>query len=174
MTLELGILLALACAVATNLGFLYKYRGACAAPSVDVRHPLRSARCLFASKWFAIGMSVAVGAGILHVAALAVAPISVVQAVLSGGIVLLAVMADRLFGYGVGRRQWLGVTFTAVGLLLLGVTLPASTGAHSHFSAVAMIAFEGGLVGIGALLIVGKHIGGAADDHAGLLGPPPG
>src|SRR5204863_8260001 len=109
MTLELGILLALACAFATNLGFLYKYRGACAAPSVDIRHPLRSARCLFASKWFAIGMSVAVGAWLLHVAALAVAPISVVQAVLSGGVVLLAVMAERLFGYGVGRRQWVGV-----------------------------------------------------------------
>jgi hypothetical protein len=170
MTLELGILLALGCAFATNLGFLYKYRGACAAPSVDIRHPLRSARCLFASKWFAIGMSVAVGAWILHVAALAVAPISVVQAVLSGGVVLLAVMADRLFGYGVGRRQWLGVSFTAIGLLLLGVTLPASTGAHSHFSAVAMIAFEGGLVGVGALLIVGKHIGGPAEHHGVMLG----
>src|SRR5947207_7432125 len=170
MTLELGILLALACALATNLGFLYKYRGACAAPSVDVRHPLRSARCLFASKWFAIGMSVAVGAWILHVAALAVAPISVVQAGLSGGLVLLAVMAERLFGYGVGRRQWVGVSFTAVGLLLLGVTLPASTGAHSHFSAVAMMAFEGGMIGVGALLIVGKHIGGPAEHHGVMLG----
>jgi hypothetical protein len=170
MTLELGILLALACAFATNLGFLYKYRGACAAPSVDIRHPVRSARCLFSSKWFAVGMVVAVGAWLLHVAALAVAPISLVQAVLSGGVVLLAVMADRLFGYGVGPRQWVGVTFTAVGLLLLGVTLPASSGAHSQFSAVAMIAFEGGLVGVGALLIVGKHIGGPAEHHGVMLG----
>ena len=170
MTLELGILLAIACAFATNLGFLYKYRGACAAPAVDIRHPLRSARCLFSSKWFAVGMLVAVGAWLLHVAALAVAPISLVQAVLSGGVVLLAVMADRLFGYGVGPRQWIGVTFTAVGLLLLGVTLPASSGAHSQFSAVAMIAFEGGLVGVGALLIVGKHIGGPAEHHGVMLG----
>ncbi|MDQ6914942.1 MAG: hypothetical protein M3155_03940 [Actinomycetota bacterium] len=170
MTLELGILLALACAFATNLGFLYKYRGACAAPSVDVRHPLRSARSLFSSKWFAIGMLVAVGAWLLHVAAMAVAPISVVQAVLSGGVVLLAVMAERLFGYGVGRRQWLGVSFTALGLLLLGMTLPHSGGAHSQFSAVAMIAFEGGLVGVGALLIMGKHIGGPAEHHGVMLG----
>src|SRR5919198_3117603 len=170
MTLELGILLALACAFATNLGFLYKYRGACAAPSVNIRHPLRGARCLFSSKWFAIGMLVAVGAWILHVAALAVAPISLVQAVLSGGVVLLAVMADRLFGYGVGPRQWVGVTFTSVGLLLLGVTLPASSGAHSQFSAVAMMAFEGGMVGVGALLIVGKHIGGPAEHHGVMLG----
>jgi drug/metabolite transporter (DMT)-like permease len=170
MTLELGILLALACAFATNLAFLYKYRGACAAPSVNVRHPLLSAKALFASKWFAIGMLVAVGAWVLHVAALALAPISLVQAVLSGGVVLLAVMAERLFGYGVGKRQWLGVTFTAAGLLLLGLTLPHSGSAHSQFSSVAMIAFEGGLIGVGALLIMGKHIGGPAEHHGVMLG----
>jgi hypothetical protein len=170
MTLEIGILLALACAFATNLGFLYKHRGACAAPTVDVRHPLRTARALFSSKWFAIGMGVAVGAWILHVAALALAPLSMVQAVLSGGVVLLAVMADRLFGFDVGPRQWLGVAFTALGLIALGVTLPAGGGAHSHFSVSAMIAFEGGLVGIGALLIMGKRLGGPDEHHGIMLG----
>ena len=170
MTLELGIFLALGCAFATNLGFLYKYRGACAAASVDIRHPLRSAKCLFSSRWFAIGMLVAVGAWILHVGALALAPISIVQSVLSGGVVLLAVMADRLFGFGVGRRQWIGVSLTALGLLLLGLTLPRSGGAHSQFSAVAMMAFEGGMIGVGALLIVGKHIGGPAEHHGVMLG----
>jgi hypothetical protein len=86
MSLQLGILLALACAFATNLGFLYKYRGACDAATVDIRHPLRSAGSLFTSKWFAIGMVVALAAWTLHVAALALAPMSVVQAVLSGGL----------------------------------------------------------------------------------------
>ena len=170
MTLEIGILLALACAFATNLGFLYKHRGACAAPTVEVRHPLRSAKGLFTSKWFAIGMGVAVGAWILHVAALALAPLSMVQAVLSGGVVLLAVMAEKLFGCDVGPRQRMGVVFTAVGLILLAVTLPASTGSHSHFSVTAMIAFEGGLVGIGALLIMGKRLGGPAEHHGIMLG----
>jgi drug/metabolite transporter (DMT)-like permease len=170
MTLEIGILLALLCAFATNLGFLYKYRGACAAPAVDVRRPLRTAKALFTSKWFAIGMGVAVGAWLLHVAALAMAPLSVVQAVLSGGVVLLAVMAERLFGFEVGPRQWIGVACTAAGLIALGITLPASTGANSHFSLTGMIAFEGGLVGVGALLIMGKHIGGPAEHHGVMLG----
>ena len=93
MTIYLGILLALACAFTTNLAFLYKHRGACAAPAVHVHHPLTSARGLFGSRWFAIGMLVAVGAWGLHVGALALAPMSVVQAVLAGGVVLLAVMA---------------------------------------------------------------------------------
>ena len=62
MTLNLGILLAFACAVATQLGFLYKHRGACAAAKVDIRRPLKTVKSLFASRWFAIGMVVALGA----------------------------------------------------------------------------------------------------------------
>jgi drug/metabolite transporter (DMT)-like permease len=168
LTLNLGILLALACAIATQLGFLYKHKGANAAPKVDMRHPLRTVRQLFASKWFAIGMLVATGAWGFHVAALAFAPLSVVQAVLSTGVVILAVLAERLFGFQVGGRQWLGVGMTALGLLLLGVTLPANTGAHSAYSLAGMLTFEGGMVAIGALLISGPRLG-APDHHHGVM-----
>src|SRR5688572_6117752 len=168
MTLNLGILLALACAVATQLGFLYKHRGANAAPSVDVRHPLRSGRALFSSPWFAIGMGVALGAWALHVAALALAPLSVVQAVLSTGVVILAVLAERLFGFEVGSRQWLGVGMTAVGLVLLVITIPAHEGAHSAYSLAGMISFETGMLVIGALLISGPRLG-APDHHHGIM-----
>jgi len=128
--LNLGIFLALLCAVVTQLGFLFKHKGANEAAQVDMRHPLRTVRELFSSKWFAIGMAVATSAWFFHVAALAFAPMSVVQAVLSTGVVLLAVMAERLFGFKVGARQWLGVGMTAGGLFLLVITLP-STGATS-------------------------------------------
>src|SRR5438270_13837798 len=109
MTLDLGILLALACAFVANLGFFYKYRGANAVGKVDVRRCLRSGRMLFSSRWFAIGMLVAAGSWGLHVAALALAPMSVVQVALAAGVVLIAVMADRMFGFKVGRRQWVGL-----------------------------------------------------------------
>jgi multidrug transporter EmrE-like cation transporter len=170
MTPIFGILLALACALATNVGFLYKHRGACAAPAVDIRRPVRSARSLFASRWFAIGMLVAAGAWVFHVAAMAVAPLSLVQSVLAGGVVLLAVMAERMFGFRIGRRQWIGLALTAVGLVLLGVTLPATHGAHSRFSLPGMIAFEAGLIGCGALLIMGPRIGAPAHHHGFMLG----
>ena len=170
MTIQIGILLALLCAFATNLGFLFKYRGANAAPSVDVRHPLRSARGLFGSTWFAIGMGVALFAFVLHVAALALAPMSLVQAVLSGGVVLLAVMAERLFGFEVGPRQWVGVAFTGLGLILLAVTLPGGEGAHSSYSLAGMLAFEGALILVGGLLIAGPRIGGPAEHHGVMLG----
>lgn len=170
MTLQFGILFALVCAFATNLGFFYKHRGACAAPPVDIKHPLRSARALWSSKWFALGMVVAIGAWGFHVAALALAPMSLVQAVLAGGVVLLAVMAERLFGFQVGKRQWIGLGCTAAGLVLLGVTLPAAHSAHSSFSTAAMISFEAGLLGLGGLLILGPRVGAPVEHHGVMLG----
>src|SRR3954464_4024094 len=170
MTLQLGILLALLCAFATNLGFFYKHRGACVADPVEIKHPLHSASSLFHSKWFAIGMAVPIAAWGFHVAALALAPMSVVQSVLAGGVVLLAVMAERLFGFSVGRRQWVGLGCTAVGLILLGGPLPAAHSAHSSFSTAGMIAFEAALLGVGGLLILGPRVGAPVEHHGVMLG----
>jgi drug/metabolite transporter (DMT)-like permease len=170
MTTFLGITLALACAMATNVGFLYKHRGARAAPAVDMRHPLKTGRSLFASHWFAVGMVIACGAWIFHVAAMSVAPLSLVQAVLAGGVVLLAVMAERVLGVKIGRRQWIGLGLTAAGLVLLGFSLPAVHGAHSRFSVPGMIAFEFGLIAAGTLLIIGPRIGAPAKHHGFMLG----
>jgi hypothetical protein len=170
ISLALGILLALVCAFVANLGFFYKYRGANAAPDVQVRHPLRSARALFASKWFTIGMIVATASWALHVAALTLAPMSVIQVSLAAGIVFIAVMADRMFGFEVGPRQWVGLCLTGIGLVTLGLTLPAMHGAHSQFSQVAMISFEAGLFGLGGLLIMGPRMGGPVEHHGVMLG----
>jgi drug/metabolite transporter (DMT)-like permease len=168
MTFYLGIFLALGCAIVTQLGFLYKHRGACEAPRVDIAHPLRTGKALFANKWFALGWGVAVAAWLLHVGAMALAPLSVVQAVLSTGVVMLAVLAKRVFGFEVGMRQWVGVGLTALGLILLVLTLPQAPSAHSHFSVPAMIAFEAGMLAVGALLLSGRRLG-APDHHHGVL-----
>jgi drug/metabolite transporter (DMT)-like permease len=169
VTLQLGILLALLCAFFSNLGFFFKHRGCNEAPPVDIRHPLRTAKGLWGSKWFAIGMVIGGGGWGLHVAAISLAPLSVVQVVLSGGVVLIAVMADRIFGFEVGPRQWWGLALTAVGLILLGVTMPAPGGAHSTFSLAAMVAFEATLFGLGALLILGRRAGAPAEHHGVML-----
>jgi drug/metabolite transporter (DMT)-like permease len=170
MTIELGIFLALLCALFSNLGFLYKHRGACAAPDVCWRRPLHSAIALYKSKWFAIGMAVATFAWVLHVAALAFAPLSLVQAVLSGGLVFLTVLADRVFGFKVGTRQWLGVALMALGLMLLVAILPHSGQAHSHYSQAGMVAFEAGLLAIGTLLVLSPKLGTPHEHHGVLLG----
>ena len=168
MSLYLGIFLALLCAVASNLAFFFKHRGACEACAVDIRHPFRTAKSLWSSKWFAMGMLIGAAAWLVHVAAIALAPLSVVQAVLAGGVALLAVMAEKIFGLEVGPRQWWGLALTACGLILLGVTLPGSEGSHSSFSVPAMIAFEAGLFAVGTLLISVPRMG-APDHHHGIM-----
>jgi drug/metabolite transporter (DMT)-like permease len=169
LSLQLGILLALLCAFATNVAFLLKHRGACAAPDVSLRHPVRSATGLFRSKWFAIGMLVAAGAWALHVGALALAPLSVVQAVIAGGLVFLTVLAERFFGCAVGTRQWAGVGLTALGLVLLAVSLPSGEGSHASYSMAGMIAFESALLAIGTFLVLTPQLG-SHEHHGAMLG----
>src|SRR5918998_4618169 len=120
--LHAGLGLALLSALTTQLGFLLRHRGAVEAPDVDVRRPLRSIAGLFRSKWWTIGYVVAAIAYALHVGALALAPLSLVQAVLAGGLVILAVLAERLFGFGLGKKEWAGVTLASVGLAFLALT----------------------------------------------------
>jgi drug/metabolite transporter (DMT)-like permease len=170
MTFQIGILLALFCALGTNLGYLLKHRGACAAPDISFRHPLSSAAGLFRSKWFAIGMVVAAVAWIFHVAALSLAPLSVVHTVTSGGLVFLTVLADRCFGFRLGMRQWVGVGFTAIGLSLLAVTLPHGADAGGGYSVAAMISFEAGLLVIGTLLVFSPRLGVHQAHHGVLMG----
>ena len=148
----LGLVLALASALATNVAFLFKHRGAVLAPPIRVRHPLRSAAGLFRSRWFLIGWIVAIVAWGLHVGALSLAPLSIVQAVLSGGLVFLAVLAERFFGFHLGRRQWVGVTITAAGLVVIGLTSGGADDAQPA-SLAALIAVECAIFAIGAALV---------------------
>jgi len=138
----IGLALALACALATSVSFLLKQRGAVSAPPVRVGHPLRSATGLFRSRWFAVGWLVAVGAWALHVGALALAPLSIVQAVLSAGLVFLAVLAERYFGFRLGRRQWIGVVITAAGLAVIGLTQESQPGEPPGYALAALISVE--------------------------------
>src|SRR5438067_2332327 len=104
----LGLTLALGSAVGTNLGFLFKQRGAVRAPPIRLRHPAHSAVDLFRSRWFVVGWIVSLLAWLLHVGALSLAALSSVQAVLSGGLVFLAVLAERFFWFRPERGESIG------------------------------------------------------------------
>ena len=71
-----------------------------------------------------VGFAVAAVAWVLHVAAMAVAPLSLVQAVIAGGLVLIAFPAQRYFGHRLNRREWLGLGLAAGGLAFLAFTVP--------------------------------------------------
>jgi drug/metabolite transporter (DMT)-like permease len=159
VTLVIGLAVAALSALATDIGFLLRHRGATEAPDVDIRTPIRTIAALFSKKWWSIGFAVALVAWIFHVTALKLAPLSLVQAVLAGGFVLLGILAERFFGFKVGRREWIGIGLTAVGLALLGVTAgeTATGNTHSSYGLTAAIAFEGGLVLVGLLAMIGHR-----------------
>jgi drug/metabolite transporter (DMT)-like permease len=165
-----GLICALLSALATNLAFLFKYKGAVAAPDVDMRQPLRSAIDLFRSKWWSIGWAVAAVAFALHVAALTLAPISIGQAVLAGGLVFLAVLAERYFGFELGRRQWAGIGLVAVSLSLLTLTGGGGGEANSGYSLAGMIVFEGIAVCVGLLLVLSHLVERIPVQRGVLLG----
>jgi drug/metabolite transporter (DMT)-like permease len=166
--MQIGIGLAFAAALLTNLASLFKHRGCHRAAPVRLQEPLRSARGLASSPWFAAGWGIAAVAWLVHIAALSMAPISIVQAVLAGGAVTLAVMAQRLFGDAVEPRQWLALLLGGAGLALLVLTVPHFSGDHSGFEVGAMLGFEGGL----ALLALGLALGHQSErlaDHSEIL-----
>jgi hypothetical protein len=164
----LGIGLALACAAMANLGMLCKHRGACEAAEISLRSPLQSAVALFRSRWWTIGFAVAAVAWVLHVAAIAVAPLSLVQAVVAGGLVLIAYPATRYFGHTLSRREWLGLGLAAVGLAFLAVTVPRVD--QTGYSIATLIAFESVTIGAGFALFASGALRRGSICHGVVLG----
>src|SRR5829696_364335 len=154
---EIGLILALGCAAFTGVAMLCKHRGAVAAPDIAMRSPLRSAAALFRSRWWVIGFALAALGWALHVVALSMAPLSLVQAVIAGGLALLAVPARRWFGVAVGTRDLIGLGLCAAGLGFLALTAghAKEDGTFTHST---MLAFEGGTLSLaGALLVASAH-----------------
>jgi hypothetical protein len=166
VSVQLGLLLAIATAFASVVGFLYKHRGAVESPAVDLRRPIRTSLALFRSSWYVLGLVIATASWGLHVGALALAPISLVQSVIAGGLVLLTVTADRLFAHRVTHREWIGVAMAALGLAFLAATI-AGTGdsAHSSYDLARLIPWIAVLMA-GAVAVA---LAGGAGPHAGVM-----
>jgi drug/metabolite transporter (DMT)-like permease len=163
---QIGLLLSVATALASIVGFLYKHRGASASPDVDWHRPVWSTFVLFRSPAYALGVGIALTGWFFHVGALALAPISLVQATIAGGLVLLTVVADRFFDHPVSRREWIGVALAAVGLAFLAATLDGGAGeAQSDYETGTLAIFVALVIAVGAAVAVGA--GGSR--RAGVL-----
>ncbi len=165
----LGIALALACAAMANLGMLCKHRGACESPEIRLSSPWRSAKALFQSRWWTIGFAVASGAWVLHVAAMAVAPLSLVQAVIAGGLVLIAYPATRYFGHTLTGREWAGLGLAAAGLAFLALTVPHAQESEGY-SIATIVAFETVMIGAGCALFASGALRRGSICHGVILG----
>jgi hypothetical protein len=165
-----GLLLALASAAALNWGFFVQHAAASSLPPLRLRRPIGSLRLLFAHRGWLVGFLAGIGGWVLYVAALALAPLSLVQATSAGGIGLLALLVSRAEGGGLSPGERRGVVASVLGLALLAASLPgtAAHGASASFGAVgAWVAISlaaAGLVAgpLGRILAGGAGLGIAA------------
>jgi hypothetical protein len=124
-----------------------------------MRRPIRTSLALFRSPWYTLGIVIAMVGWGLHVGALALAPISLVQSVIAGGLVLLTVTADRLFAHEVTRREWIGVGLAALGLAFLAATLEGTGNeAHNTYMTSHLVTFLA-IVAAGAIAVAVAAVG---------------
>jgi hypothetical protein len=178
MKLACGVLLALLAAGALNLGSYVQHRAA-HDMGLSLRHPVAGTKRLATDRDWLIGYASGWLGWMFYVAALWLAPLSVVQSVAAGGVGLLAVLAHR-FGVPLARRERWAAALAIGGLVLLCSSLPAvsRTASHDHSGqllavlvggcAVAAVAAAGGLWrrGMGWPLALAAGLFDAASDLA--------
>ena len=159
-----GLALALASAVAINWGFFAQHGAAHELPPLSLRRPIASALSLVRDLRWLAGFLAGIGGWVLYVAALAVAPLSLVQAVSAGGIGVLAVLVHRR-GDHVAPREWWGVAVACGGLVLLAISLAGGT---THAQAPKVGPFAAWLAVSSAVACVGALAGPRLAAGAGL------
>jgi hypothetical protein len=152
MSVAAALALALLSAFALNWGWLEQHGAAQDLATLSGRTPLRSLRLLFGNRTWRVGFVVGLAGWGFYVAALALAPLSLVQATSAGGIGILAALAHRR-GHA---AQWPGVYVAVLGLGLLAVSLAGGTPKSSPTSAAALVGWLAGSAILAALLGAGR------------------
>ncbi len=150
MTLAAGLVLALLAAMALNVGYFVQHGAANTMVTLSLRHPLASARLLVTNRQWMLGYGAGwIGWG-LYIAALSLAPLSLVQAVSAGGVGILAILAHRL-GTPLTRQEQLGTWIAVGGLVLLGLSLTSDVTATSPARSTTLLI----VIAVGSLLAGG-------------------
>ena len=145
-TVALGLLLALASAAAINWAYVVQHGVASVLPPLTLRRPLRSLALLLRQRRWLVGFLVGIGGWGLYVGALALAPLSLVQATSAGGVGLLAALVGRL-----SRVERAAVALAIVGLLLLAGSLAGAGAPTGHGTSLAVSGWIGVSLAVSAL-----------------------
>ena len=136
MQIALALAITVLSAFCLNLGYLLQHDVVSAVPALTLRRPLASLRSLLGSLPWLRGIAVEAVGWLLYVVALALAPLSLVQATAAGGIGILAIMVARFTHVPLTGKERMGVLVSVAGLALLGVSL---LGDHGNGSAAGYL-----------------------------------
>lgn len=146
----MGLVLALCSAAAINLGFLLQHRGLRSGVSGAWGKGQLVRAALHSPTWL-VGQGLGWLGFAVQVAALSIAPLSLVQAFAAGGLALSVPLAAATLGYRVSSRQTVAVLLTAASLASLPVALASG---HDHLTTSALIACAA--AGTGGALALGR------------------
>jgi hypothetical protein len=161
--IALALVITLVSACLLNVGYLLEHSVASKAPPISLHHPVASVRSLLGNRRWLLGFASEAAGWVLYVAALALAPLSLVQATAAGGIGILAVMVSRVTHVRLTVRERIGVLLSVIGLALLGVSL---VGSHSEGSI-------SGYVWISVWLVASAGAAGILIRLSGVIGGGP-
>ena len=131
MQIALALAITVVSACLLNVGYLLQHSVASRLPALSIRRPKAAVLSLARERRWLLGFGAEAGGWVLYVVALALAPLSLVQATAAGGIGLLAIMASRYTHTPLTRYERIGALVSVVGLALLGISL---FGGHSEGS----------------------------------------
>ena len=145
--MALGLALALSAAFLFNYSYLLQHGALDGGPSIDARHPITTLKALFSDRPWLMGTLAGLVGFVLHAVALALAPLSIVQAFLASGLAFAVPMSVRMAGHQLTRRDTLGASLMTLALVLLavgsgehGATNEFDSGTLALFSALALAA----------------------------------
>jgi len=171
IVLALAVTLLSACLL--NVGYLIEHSAVGDLPSLSIRHPVQAVRLLLGAPRWLSGFAVEAAGWGLYVLALALAPLSLVQATAAGGVGILALMTSHVSQAPLARHEWVAVALSVSGLALLGISLAGAHGEGSvpgHLSVGLWIAASVGAAALAVRFLRAVVRAGAAFGiAAGLL-----
>src|SRR6266581_1134948 len=158
-----ALLVALAATGLTNVAYLREHDAAAALPALSLRRPLHSIEALLTDRSWLLGFALESGGFALYVAALALAPLTLVQSVSAGGIGILAYASARLSRRRLSRHDLAGVLLSMLGLLALAVSLGGGSSEGAGGSTVEILLWLAATAGAAVVaLALGRRFGALA------------
>lgn len=166
----IGLVLEAVSATLTNVAYLREHDAAASLPALSVRRPLQSLRLLLGDRTWVLGFAMESGGFAFYAAALALAPLALVQSIGAGGIGVLAYVSARIGGRRLGPRRSSGVAVSVLGLALLGVSLSEGSGGGGRGAIGGILAWIGGSAGLAAVVLALSRRRGRGAVALGIAG----
>ena len=158
----IALVLALASTTLTSIAYLRQHEAVAGLPALSLRRPLQSARLLLSDRSWLLGFAMETSGFALYAAALALAPLALVQSIAAGGIGVLAYVSARVAGRRLRRHEVGGVVVSVLGLVALAVSLIGG-GRDGHGSTVPIVVWLAVTAAVALLVLdLGRRFGGMA------------